>query len=206
AFFLSRAGRRSAPAQVPDDGREPTPDHPLRIERHRILEFLEARVIHGLAIGLVAHRAGGIDDPREHHHLVVLQLHGAREGSHFPPRRLVRDAFHVGQGAVFLPDLLAQRSHPAVVVELVLLHRDHESVDIGHVRLLVLASYPLHRSPTASPAGYAAGTLGTSPSRAAACSSCTAEPAPSFCRSEDWWLATVLGVSPRLCAISLTDL
>src|SRR5690606_19009925 len=54
-------------------------DHPFAVEGHIVRIALQPRVLHHLLVELVALLARFVDDPGEHHDLVVLRLHGPRE-------------------------------------------------------------------------------------------------------------------------------
>jgi hypothetical protein len=69
--------------------------------------LLQARVGHDLGDDLVARGLVLVDDPREHHGLVVGRLDRAGERGQFAVGHVVAEAFDVGQRAVFHPDLAA---------------------------------------------------------------------------------------------------
>src|SRR5262249_13394636 len=85
---------RSDPAPSPLHNPPEAPgDHALAVERHRVPVWLHARIGHNLLPGRFARLLRGPRDPREHHRLVVLALHGHRERRHFALRHVIAPAF-----------------------------------------------------------------------------------------------------------------
>src|SRR3546814_1641451 len=86
-----------------DHGREAAVDQALAVEWHRVLRRVHAwiRIAHHLLHALVAGGLVGPLDPREHHRLVVLLLHGLADGGLLADWYVVAPALqHAGRAVV----------------------------------------------------------------------------------------------------------
>src|SRR5258706_1873689 len=117
-----------------DDDLEAAEDHALAVERHRlrIHHVFQARIGHHLLHDPVAVRAVLVDDVREPHHLVLLQLHRLRERSPLSRLHVVGDALLVVERAMVAPDLPGRARHLHVRLALLLRYRQYEPVHVSH--------------------------------------------------------------------------
>src|SRR3977135_3051106 len=123
------ASRRPAPPSRLQPHLESAMDQSLAVERH---VSLETGVGHDLLVDRVALRPGSVDDPGEDDDLVVLRLHGAGKRGQRAVRHIVADALHDGERTMFLPDFAGFAGKRLVGFNLVLGHRNHETIDIWH--------------------------------------------------------------------------
>ena len=119
-----------------DDRPEPPEDHALAVERHLGHVPLHPLVSHHLPVDLIARFPRLVDDPREDDDLVVFGVDGPRERRELAVGNVVGDALGHAERAVLAPHFPSLAGDVLVLVESVLLHRDKESVDVGHGALL----------------------------------------------------------------------
>src|SRR3546814_10569418 len=98
----ARPGQAASGLQF-DQGREAAVEQALAVERHRVLRRVHAgiRIAHHLLHARVAGGLVGPLDPREHHCLVVLRLHGLAEVGLLADGYVVAPALqHAGRAVV----------------------------------------------------------------------------------------------------------
>src|SRR5215217_1551743 len=124
------------PASGTDDHLEAAEDHPLAVEGHEAHVLLHARVLHRLLHPRVARRLRRPGDPREHHRLVVVALHGHGEGRDLALGYVVAPALDDGQGAMRLEHAGRGLCDAAVVVLLGGGNGNDEAIDVVHGNFL----------------------------------------------------------------------
>src|SRR6478672_1144953 len=140
-----RCGRRSASSKGEpklsslDQHLEAAIDHALAVERHPLAVHHGAQplVLHYFGVDAVAMSARLESYPREYHRLVRLELDATWKRRPFADFHVVGDAFAELERAVLTPDLAGLARHAPVVVQTLLRHRHHESIDIGHPSTLL---------------------------------------------------------------------
>src|SRR3981189_170746 len=123
------ASRRPAPPSRLQPHLEPAMDQSLAVERHI---SLETGVGHDLLVDCVALHPGSVDNPGEDDDLVVLRLHGAGKRGQRAVWHIVADALHDGERTMLFPDFAGFAGKRLVGFNLVLGHRNHETIDIWH--------------------------------------------------------------------------
>src|SRR5690606_16100901 len=130
------AGPAALPAQV-EQRFEAAENHALAVERHRIVGRIHARILHHLPDARVAGGLVGPFHPCEHDRLVGGGPHRAAEVGDLALGHVVAPGLDHTRGA----GLDEERVEAAGVIEEGLSvaggNRDHESVDVGHVCLLL---------------------------------------------------------------------
>src|SRR5262249_46062973 len=119
--------------------------HPFAVERHRIALWVEPRITHDLCHGSIPRVLVRPLDPREHHHLVILCLHGTTKVSQLAVLDVITPALEDTLGAV-----LDEHRVPLLGVfdELLLVlprHSNYETIDVAHLCTPV-GRYQVHKS------------------------------------------------------------
>src|SRR5688500_15516343 len=130
-----------------DDRLEAAPEHALAVERHvlRVHELLPLRirheVLHDSLVDAVTLAARAIDDERKHDDLAALQLHAPGKRGPLADLDVIRHRLHVLERAVLHPDLAGVPRHAPVSRQLIARDRQHVSIHVTHVALLLLLQY-----------------------------------------------------------------
>src|SRR5580693_919508 len=133
---LAKSGRERAEqlrsATQLQDGRESAEYHPLAVEWHRILLRTQPRITHDLRHRGVSRCLVRPLDPRKHHHLIILGLHGTAKIGQLAVFDIIAPALEDALRAILDEYRIALLGMIDESLLVSLGHCNHEAVDVAH--------------------------------------------------------------------------